>query len=170
MNKCQIAEYFDVSRPTVNDWKRRGAPITEKGGDPAEVAAWKARRDLELAGAGDDPAFRDIPDLTAEMTRRRLDLDKRVEMVNAMPVDAKCAPGVIKAALCGLLILEGAVLALSGKIISDPTPETLPARLLRAVLDAVNLEKDISQEDDLPSPSPAGHRARKAGKAAEVVR
>ncbi len=141
MNKCQIAEYFDVSRPTINDWQRRGAPITNKGGDPALVAGWRARRDLAQAGAGNDPAFHDFPDLLENLAQRQLDLKRRIRMANEMPKDAQGEPGLIKAAICARLDLERKLLNLPATIISDPTPETLPTRLIRAVLNALDESK-----------------------------
>jgi hypothetical protein len=141
MNKCEIAKHFDVSRATVNDWQRRGAPIGKDGGDPAAVAEWKAGRDMERAGVGAKPVFQDLPELIGEITRRRLHLDQRIEMVNKWPPNITCEPGLIKASVVGGLILERALLGIPGKIISDPSPATLPTRLIRAVLDALDEAK-----------------------------
>ncbi|MDO8739418.1 hypothetical protein [Candidatus Deferrimicrobium sp.] len=38
LNKTKLAEFFGVSRSTIGDWGRRGAPIA--GGDPSAVARW----------------------------------------------------------------------------------------------------------------------------------
>ena len=81
MNKCQIAELYDVSRPTVNDWIRRGCPVNSDGSiDPGEVAAWKLRRDFRRLGltVGDVP-IDELADLQAELVRRRLDLNAPID-------------------------------------------------------------------------------------------
>ena len=38
LNKTKLAEFFGVSRSTIGDWGRRGAPVAS--GDPAAIAKW----------------------------------------------------------------------------------------------------------------------------------
>jgi phage terminase Nu1 subunit (DNA packaging protein) len=42
LNKTKMAEFFGVSRSTIGDWGRRGAPV--EGGDPSLVARWFVRQ------------------------------------------------------------------------------------------------------------------------------
>lgn len=152
MNKCEIAGFFDVSRPTVNDWQRRGAPIGKDGGDPAAVAEWKARRDLAKLIPEGEPAFRDLPSLMAELTRRQVDLQRRIDLVNVWPPGTDKTPNMVKAAVIRCLIVERALLDLPARIINDPNPATLPVRLIREVF---NVLDDMETESDDPSsPSP----------------
>ena len=136
MNKCQIAEYFDVSRPTVNDWIRRGCPTNSDGSmDPGEVAAWKLRRDFTRLGlTGDDVPVGEFAALQGELARRRIDLNSRIDMANALPSDARAEPGIIKAALCSSLMLEAAILRFLDEV---PVPDT-PWQLQRKLLDALD--------------------------------
>ncbi|AHF03424.1 terminase [Marichromatium purpuratum 984] len=59
-NKAQVAEFFEVSVPTVDAWLRRGCPVVERGGrgrqwriDLLEVARWRFGGDAPEDG--DDP-------------------------------------------------------------------------------------------------------------------
>lgn len=143
MNKCQLAGYFNVSRPTVNDWQRRGAPITKDGGDPATLAEWRAQRDL---AANDlDALLPGLPALVAEHTRRRMDLVRRIGKVNTWPPNVTCEPGLIKASVVSGLILEQELLGLPRRVIAESKPETLPEDIYRIIFAA--LDRARSGED-----------------------
>jgi len=151
MNKCEIAKEFDVSRATVLDWQRRGAPIGKYGGDPGAVAEWRCRRDFERAGL---PPGR-LPALVGELTRERIKLDERIKWANAMPADAMAAPGVIKAAIVSQLILEMELLDLPERIIAEVDPATLPEKAYELVLAALRASRG---EPPASSPPPAVNR------------
>ncbi len=160
MNKCQIAEYFDVSRPTVNDWQRRGAPIGKNGGDLAEVATWRASRELEKHGLAE--AAPDLPGLIGEHTRRQIDLSRRIDLVNAWPPDVTVEPGLIKAAMCGALLLERELLDVAPKLINSPG-EVYPQAIIRAVLAALDRAKaDPEENTETPNPSSPSPEKRRA--------
>lgn len=130
MNKCQIAEYFDVSRPTVAAWVRRGAPVEDDGSmDPERVARWRFKRDMERPG----PESKRLRTLIDELNRRLTALDKRTERVNEMPADAECEPGMIKAAIVSGLMMERELLNVAHRIFdSPPSPVTLLESILAA--------------------------------------
>lgn len=51
VNRTELAEFFGISMPTVDDWIRRGCPVIERGGrgrawrfNTADVAAWQMQR------------------------------------------------------------------------------------------------------------------------------
>jgi hypothetical protein len=134
MNKCQIAEFFDVSRPTVNDWVRRGCPTGKNGEmDPGDVATWRTRRRFDREGLGET----DLPKLIGLFTNRLIDLDKRIEAANRWPEDMKAEPGTIKAAVLVALSLERMLLQLPGRVLVEAKPETLPEDIHRIALDAL---------------------------------
>jgi len=127
MNKCQLGGFFGVSRATVNDWARRGAPVA---GGVGPVARWLVQRDLERYGV---PATR-LPALAGELADRQAALERRIAEVNAMPASP------LRAVLARALELERNLLALPARILGDATAESIPERLLRAVLEAVRGE------------------------------
>ena len=137
MNKCQIAELYDVSRPTVNDWIRRGCPVNSDGSiDPGEVAAWKLRRDFRRLGIeeGDpDVPVGQLADLQADLVRRRIDLNSRIDMANALPSDARAEPGIVKVAIICALMIEAAILRFLDEVPIPATPWQLQRSLLAAM-------------------------------------
>lgn len=51
VNRTELAEFFGIAMPTVDDWIRRGCPVVERGGrgrawkfNTAEVATWRIER------------------------------------------------------------------------------------------------------------------------------
>jgi hypothetical protein len=152
MNKCQIAEYFEVSRPTVNDWTRRGCPIGADGDmDPGAVAEWRCRRDFERAGL---PPGR-LPELVGQLTRERLSLGERIQRVNEMPAGTDAKPNLLKVAVVSRLILERELLTIPGKILSGADPVTLPEKIYELTLAALQAARG---EDPATSPAPADTR------------
>jgi len=149
VNKCQIAEYFDVSRPTVGDWVRRGCPVGAGGDmDPGTVAEWRCRRDFAAAGL---PPGK-MPELVGELTRERISLDERIQRVNAMPAGTDRKPNLLKVAFCFGLSLERELLDLPGRIIAAATPETLPEKVYELTLAAL---REVRGEDTDTSPPAA---------------
>jgi hypothetical protein len=130
MKKVDKAKYFGVSLTTLQNWGRQGAPVH---GDLPAIAEWKAARDLELAGV----VGSGLPALVGEHTRRRVDLDRRIEMVNQWPEDVRCEPGVVKAAVVSGLILERALLNLPGRILAAG-PEAAPESIYSVIFDALD--------------------------------
>ncbi len=146
MKHSQIAEYFGVSLTTVANWKRQGAPIS---GDLPSLAEWHARRGLER----DDLhlLLPGLPALVGELTRRRLALDKAIAWVNAMPEDATCDPGVIKAALCLGLSMERELLDVPRLVLTEAKPETLPHDICRITLAALDRTKKENPDEEYPA-------------------
>lgn len=51
VNRTELAEFFGIAMPTVDDWIRRGCPVVERGGrgrawkfNTADVTAWQIQR------------------------------------------------------------------------------------------------------------------------------
>lgn len=56
LGKHEIAEFFGVTEPTVDQWVRRGCPVVERGSkgkqwkiNTAQVSDWLRQRDIEQA-------------------------------------------------------------------------------------------------------------------------
>jgi hypothetical protein len=122
MKKTDIAEHFNVSRATVADWTRRGAPTD---GDIGGMVAWKTRRDLERAGIRGDGVDR-LPDLAGEVARRRESIDRR------MAGTAKLKPE-LRVAVRYALALEAAILELPDRLLRVK-PEDVPVAIHEIIL------------------------------------
>lgn len=56
LGKHEVAEFFGVTEPTVDQWVRRGCPVVERGSkgkawqiNTAQVSDWLRQRDIEQA-------------------------------------------------------------------------------------------------------------------------
>jgi hypothetical protein len=145
LNKCQMAGFFDVSRPTIGDWARRGAPVSS--GDPGAVAEWLTRRDMAAAGL---PAGR-LPELVGQLARERANLERRIASANALPA----GKGLEKACIIYGLMLERELLDLPARIIASGPPESLPEKAYELTLAAL---RSARGEDTATSPPPADTR------------
>jgi hypothetical protein len=145
MNKCEVAEFFGVSRVTVNNWCRRGCPIGSDGQmEAGAIAEWKARRDLKDSGFGGG----NFPRLMGELYRRLFGLEDPIKWVNEMPVDAQGEPGLIKAAIVHGLVLERALLRLPLDVLNDSRPGTFPEVLMRNLFEKLDAIKGGEEEED----------------------
>jgi len=94
-NKAELAEFFDVSIPTIDAWIRKGMPVVQRGGktvpwvfDLLAVALWKFAPQGDEAGPvdpeklppGERKAWYD-----SEMRRREMQKDDR-ELIPAAEV------------------------------------------------------------------------------------
>jgi phage terminase Nu1 subunit (DNA packaging protein) len=94
-NKAQLAEFFDVSVKTVDNWVRRGCPVVKRGGksepwifDALAVAEWRYTR--EGGESEVDPERMDPQDRKAwyESEAKRRDLEERDrELLRASEVE-----------------------------------------------------------------------------------
>jgi len=141
MNRCQLAEFFGVSRTTINDWARRGAPI--EGGYPGAIAEWATARDLRRAGV---PEGR-LPELVGRLVEAKAAFAQRAEIVNALPAETVSDQST-KAAIVFALQLEKALLDLPAAVLARATPDTIHENLCEHVLAA--LEAVRGEANSLP--------------------
>jgi hypothetical protein len=130
MKKGDKARYFGISLTTLANWKRQGCPVD---GDLPAIAEWKAARELELAGV----VGSGLPALVREHTRRRVDLGRRIELVNAWHPGTEKKPNLIKAATVSSLILEQTLLDLPRRLLAAG-PEAAPESIYSVIFDALD--------------------------------
>ncbi len=174
--KADFARFFNISLTTFSNWRRQGCPDSSF---PA-AAAWRTRRDLQAAGMDPAPTGR-LEAIQVEHFRRWFQLEERIEELNAIPgdVDARGHFGpqsVLKVSGLVIAALEREMLDLPMRLLQGcADPRDLPLALYEIVFEALDRvrgagDEDSPNDEDSPSPLPAGHRARKAGKAAEDIR
>jgi len=161
MNRCQLAEFFGVSRTTINDWARRGAPI--EGGYPGAIAEWATARTLRREGL---PAGR-LPELAGRIAEAKAAFAQRAEIVNSLPAETVSDQST-KAAIVFALQLEAALLNLPAAVLKDATPDTIHEKLCEHVLAAL-----AAVRGEADSPPGGGNRPgdarRKRAEAVDVT-
>ena len=143
VEQVKIAKHFGVSRATVQDWRNKGCPVS---GDAGDIASWRVKRDLQQEGVAGDPAYKLLPALIGELERKRAALDARIDMLNGIPDDSKgdnLGPHAMQKVV-GLRVamLEEGLLSIPARILNTPEPETLPVRLIQAVLEILDEARD----------------------------
>lgn len=85
LNKQELADFFGVTPPTVDQWVRAGCPIVQKGSkgvaaifNSAEVAKWRVEKAAEDAGGGAKASEQELKlrKLAAETAKSELELAK----------------------------------------------------------------------------------------------
>jgi hypothetical protein len=145
MKQSEIAEYFNVSLTTLQNWKRQGAPIS---GDLSQIVEWKVRRELKAQGLAD--ILPGLPGFEGELVRRLEHLNKAIDWTNALKPDVKIERGLFKVSMCLGLSLERELLALPRRILAEAKATTLPEDVYRIVFAAIDHAKGNDQEEGEP--------------------
>ena len=163
VNKAELADIMGVAMPTIDDWVRRGCPVTERGGkgkawvmNTADVRAWRdddIRRD---AASDEDTSIEELKrrKLRAETVAAELDL--AIAKGQVAPL-AQMERGVVRAFEEVKAALRN-VPSRASRMIVGETDETRIRTVLLAEIDQALVvldETDLISADDIGDPAAA---------------
>ncbi len=97
-NKAEIAEFFEISLPSVESWIRRGMPVIQKGGrgiswqiDLLAVARWKFSPDDADSDDPEDMSPKDRLDHWRGAREKTKHLEEQGELIPAHDVEQQIA-------------------------------------------------------------------------------
>jgi len=68
INRTKMADFFGVSRTTITDWERKGAPV--RSGDPSAVAKWYVASRPTVSVSGERALLLKVQTRRAELELR----------------------------------------------------------------------------------------------------
>jgi phage terminase Nu1 subunit (DNA packaging protein) len=134
-NKASLAEFFEVSAPTVDDWIRRDCPVETRGKpgqawvfDFRAVRRWREAYIVQHAGSSKDAS-------TAQAVRRKVLAEARLKELELAKVEGSLADvELIRRGLDGVIVHQRTILlGLPSQIGRDIDEPKLRLRIVAVV-------------------------------------